>query len=485
VREVAFSSDSLTLASASEDGTIKLWHRNGTLKRPPLVGHQGPVRSVHFSPLANPGWLVSGDVEGNIRLWKATGEPVRLLISDDTSAVLQVAFSPDGRTIVACRQSGVVELWEFPGRLITSLRGHSSRVNGVSFSADGTTLASVSNDQTAILWQPNAAPRLTVLNPPLSDHQPVPVYEVSFNPKKPQVVAIREDGNGVVWEIEDLQNPKAQLLQNSNGSYGSSIRFSLRGDRIVEGDGNGAIQLWTDAGDFVDLVPNAHAGGTYGVSFSPQGDRIASGGYDKLVKLWDISGNPLFTLTGHQNVVYSVEFNADGSQLLSASADNTAKLWNLQAKTLITTLEGHSEPVSSTAFSPTQDLIATASADQTIQLWNAQGQWLSTLSGHPDAVNSVRFSPDGQRLYGASNDGSIQIWEPNGQLIMTLVGHSGGVNSLSIKGNLLASSSQDGRVILWNQGADFLTLNSLVGQACKWANDYLKTHPSSNQQLCP
>lgn len=482
VRGVAFSPDGLTFASASVDRTIKLWNRDGTLQSAPLMGHQSAVLTVHFSPQSNPGWLVSGDVEGNIRLWKATGEPVRLLTSDDTSAVLQVAFSPDGRTIVASRQSGVVELWEFPGRLITSLRGHSSRVNGVSFSADGTTLASVSNDQKAILWQPNTA--LTVLTPPLSDDRPVPVYEVSFNPKQPQLAAIREDGNGVIWNIEDLLNPKAKLLQSTNDSYGSSIRFSPQGDRIVEGDAVGNIWLWTNTGDLLKLIPKAHAGGTYGVSVSPEGDRIASGGYDNLIKLWDINGNSLFTLEGHQSVVYSVEFNADGSQLLSASGDNTAKLWNLQTKTLLNTLERHSESVSSIAFSQSRDLLATASADKTIQLWNSQGGWLSTLPEHPDAVNSVRFSSDDKRLYGASNDGSIQIWEPNGKLIMTLVGHSGGINSLSLKDNLLASSSQDGRVILWNQETNFLTLDGLIGQSCDWVNNYLENNSLSNQQLC-
>ncbi|WOD39102.1 AAA family ATPase [Nodosilinea sp. E11] len=485
VWDVAFSPDGLTLASASSDRTIRLWNRDGTPKRPPLLGHQDLVTSVDFSPSTNPGWLASGDVEGKIRLWKATGEPVRLLTADDSTAVLQVAFSPDGRTIVACRQSGVIELWDFQGRLITRLRGHASRVNGVSFNPDGTILASVSNDKKAILWQPNATSRVAVLASPLPDTQPVPVFEVNFNPQKPQIVAIREDGNGVVWNIQDLQNSQAQLLQNTHGSFGSSIRFSPKGDRIVEGDGSGTIRRWTDADDFIDLVPNAHVDGVYGISFSPQGDRIASGGYDSLIKLWDINGEPLFALEGHQQVVYSVEFNADGSQLLSASADNTAKLWNLQTETLITTLKEHSEPVLSATFSPNQDLIATASADQTIRLWNSQGQGLSTLTGHPDTVNSVRFSPDSQRLYGAINDGTIQIWKPSGRLIMTLVGHDGGVNSLSVKDNLLASSSQDGRVILWNQESDFLTLDGLVEQGCQWVSDYLKNNSSSNQQLCP
>jgi WD40 repeat protein/energy-coupling factor transporter ATP-binding protein EcfA2 len=481
IRDIAFSPDGLTIASASADSTIKLWHSNGELKRPALIGHRGRVMTVRFSPQVDSRWLVSGDDEGNVRLWKATGEPVRLLTSEDASAVRQVAFSRDGRTIAAARNSGAIDLWDVQGHLLATLNGHSLLANSVSFNADGTTLASASDDQRVILWEVNAAPRLNVLPSPVVDSSVM--VDVNFNPQRPQLAATQLDGKVVMWTLTKEQSPLPQLLPNP-GQEGTKIRFNPQGDRIVSGDLDGSIRLWTGTGEFLRAIPNAHGEVTYGVSISPQGDRIASGGYDNLVKLWDIDGNPLFSLPGHKSFVSSVDFNTDGRQLISASNDSTAKLWDLQTKTLITSLDGHLAPIWGVAFSPDNSLIATASSDQTIRLWNSQGQWLKTLDSHTAIVNSVQFSADGQLLYSASDDQSIKIWHRNGTLLMTLLGHSKPVNSLSFKDGRLASASSDGRVILWNQESDFLTLDGLVSQGCTWVKDYLKTQPIPANQLC-
>ncbi|MBE9156572.1 WD40 repeat domain-containing protein [Nodosilinea sp. LEGE 06152] len=481
VRDLAFSPNGRVLASASADGTIKLWERNGTPKRSPLMGHQGRVMSVQFSPETNPNWLVSGDDQGSIRIWKATGEPVRLLTSDDTSAVRQVAFSADGRTISAARHSGAIEVWDMQGRLLTTLLGHSLPANGVAFGPDSTTLASASNDQRVILWALSTTPRLTVLPSPTEENSPV--FGLNFNQQQPQLATTQQDGQAVLWSLEDGQMPQPRLLPDP-GKEGWKIQFSFQGDRIVSCDLDGTIRVWTAKGDLIRTISKAHIGGAYAVSFSPQGKYIASGGYDKLVKLWDINGNPLFSLPGHQGFVSSLAFNAQGTHLVSASIDNTARLWDLQTQTQIATLEGHLAPIWSVAFSPDNSLIATASSDKTIGLWDLNGQPIRTLRGHTDTINSVKFSENGQLLYSASNDKSIKVWQANGELVMTLLGHDKAVNALDTKENVLSSGSTDGLTILWRQEPNYLSLDDLIQEGCDWAKDYLDNQANTAKKLC-
>jgi WD40 repeat protein len=87
VRSVAFSSDSETLISGSDDRTVKLWNvRTGeclkrledlTLKE--QEAHKDWVRSVAFSPQGN--ILASGSKDGTIKLWDVkTGECLKTLI---------------------------------------------------------------------------------------------------------------------------------------------------------------------------------------------------------------------------------------------------------------------------------------------------------------------------------------------------------------------------------------------------------------------
>lgn len=480
VRDTDFSPDGLTLASASADGTIKLWNLAGQLKRPPLIGHQGRVMSIRFSPKSDPRWLVSSDDKGKVRLWKSTGEPVREFFSSDLSPVRQVAFSPDSQYISGALQNGTIEVWDIQGNPITSLRGHSLGVKSVNFSPNGAVLASASADSTIKLWQLSYYPRLTVLSPAVAQQSEA----IDVGISNAWVAGARADGQVALWNRSNAQNPSLKLLTN-NGSYRTSVSISPGEEYIAASDfNNGNIGRWTNDSTPLSPIPNAHQGGVYALSFSPQGHFLASGGGDSLVKLWDANGNLVSSLLGHKGIVYRVSFDASSSRLASASADHTAKIWDVQSGTLLFSLEDHSAPVWGVAFSSNDNSIATSSNDKTVKLWNSQGKILRNLEGHTDAVNSVQFSSDGLLLYSAGNDQTVNVWNRNGARIMTLIGHSKGINSLSINSTTLASASGDGRVILWNQNRDFYTLDGMMSQGCDWVTDYIQTHESGYNHFC-
>lgn len=110
VTSVSFSPDGKTLASASDNATIKLWNLDGHEPKT-LIGHLGPVKSVNFSP--------------------------------------------DGKTVVSASEDNTIKLWSLDGQELSTLNGHSSPVNSVSFSPDGKTVVSASEDKTLILWNFN------------------------------------------------------------------------------------------------------------------------------------------------------------------------------------------------------------------------------------------------------------------------------------------------------------------------------------------
>lgn len=146
VWSVAFSPDGQTVASASEDKTIKLWNPQASELIRTFTGHTKPVLSVAFSP--NGETLVSGSKDTTIKLWNPeTGELIRTL-KGHSKAVRSATFSPDGRILASCGwdADNSIKIWNpETGELIQTLKGHAAGIFATRFSADGQTVASASN----------------------------------------------------------------------------------------------------------------------------------------------------------------------------------------------------------------------------------------------------------------------------------------------------------------------------------------------------
>jgi WD40 repeat protein len=109
VWSVAFSSDGKTLASGSEDSTVRLWEVASGAESRVLKGHSQRVLSMAFS--SDGKTLASGSSDSTVRLWEVTSGAESRVLKGHSQRVLSVAFSSDGKTLASGSTDGTIRLW--------------------------------------------------------------------------------------------------------------------------------------------------------------------------------------------------------------------------------------------------------------------------------------------------------------------------------------------------------------------------------------
>ncbi|CAI8058364.1 Guanine nucleotide-binding protein subunit beta-2-like 1 [Geodia barretti] len=166
VSDVVVSSDGMFALSGSWDATLRLWDLQTGITTRRFVGHTKDVMSVAFS--ADNRQIVSGSRDHSIKLWNTLGV-CKYTIQDDchTDWCSCVRFSPNTQNpvIVSCGWDKLVKVWNLTNcRLKTNHFGHTSFLNCVTVSPDGSLCASGGKDGNAMLWDLNEAKHLYTLN---------------------------------------------------------------------------------------------------------------------------------------------------------------------------------------------------------------------------------------------------------------------------------------------------------------------------------
>ncbi|KAF2820701.1 WD40 repeat-like protein [Ophiobolus disseminans] len=373
VNSVAFSHDSMRLASASYDRTVKIWDASSGTCLQTLEGHSDAVRSVAFSHDSTR--LASASDDRTVKIWDASSGACLQTLKGHSSYVSSVAFLHDSTRLASASWDRTVKIWDASsGTCLQTLKGYSSCVSSVAFSHNSTRLALASDNRTVKIWDTSSGACLQTLKG-YSSH----VSSVAFSHNSTRLASASDDRTVKIWDASS-----GACLQTLKG-YSS----------------------------YVSLV-----------AFSHNSTRLASASWDRTVKIWDASsGACLQTLKGYSDAVRSVAFSHNSTRLASASDDSTVKIWDASSGACLQTLEGHSDAVRSVAFSHDSTRLASASNDSTVKIWDASSSaCLQTLKGHSNAVRSVAFSHDSTRLASASWDSTVKIWDASSGTIDNLVG---------------------------------------------------------------
>ncbi|PWN22657.1 WD40 repeat-like protein [Microstroma glucosiphilum] len=218
---------------------------------------------------------------------------------------------------------------------VYTLLGHTRAISSLSFSPDGTLLASASADKTVRIWSLRTG----------------------------------------------------QLVETLKGHGGgiSDVAWSPCGRYLATASDDKTVGVWNALSGYDLRRLIGHTSYVFCVAYSPQSNLIVSGSFDETVRLWDVrKGTCHRTIAAHSEAVTDVDFNRDGTLIASCSYDGLIRLWDVPTGLCLATLpHPTSSPTTSIRFSPSSSHLLASSLDSTLRLWDvANGKIVKTYRPH-------------------------------------------------------------------------------------------------------
>jgi WD40 repeat protein/uncharacterized caspase-like protein len=529
-------------------------------------GHSGTIMAMAFS---RQGLLATASTDGTVKLWNGATRQLLRTLSVSRYWVYSVSFSPDGKLLATGSGDNTVRIWEMAtARQLNVFQGHGHAVKVLVFSSDGARLASGSSrfngelpNSLISVWNVSSGDRLFQIDR-LGE-----VLGLSFSGPNRLIASIGGEINA--WDIDNDLPVEASNFTAPTiaGVHAGTVRITSADGRHTALARGTSFELYDQANETKVQQPRPLA--VRALNFSPDGKLLAVGEADGSVTLWDTkSGQPTRTFQGQEidknGIIHSVGFTPDAKYVFSAAWNSGVWMWDLKRSdpprelhsalkdlqveqestgqrmlaemnpspgpsappSRLTAIVDGQEPspmteeVYTTAIGPTGRLMAYAGYSwsnamrgsffriidwktlqavdyvldvkgagisaralslspngETLAIGYSNGtldirdiaahRFVFTKEAHSGAINAIAFSPTGHIIASADTDNTVKLWDPSsGELRLSLTGHSAPVLCVTFSndGTKVVSGAADSEIIVWDARTGG-RLQTLVGHS--------------------
>lgn len=294
------------------------------------------------------------------------------------------------------------------------------------------------------------------------------VNAMTFSPDGSRIATSCADGKARLWDAATGE-PIGLPLSPSDQQTIAAIAFRPDGTELVTGGAAGTASRW-DAKSGAPIEPSfAHGAPIDKILWAYRGKGcVIAGG--RSVSVWDSETGICSTRLDHDASVTTVALSADGETVFTGTETGFAALWNVSSGTQLGTPLLHLVAVRAAAFQTSGDLVATGDEIGHLRLWNTKtATFVCDAPRHNAAVTALEFSRNGRQLLSAGLDWKVRIAdvdETSAKEKLALP-HLAPVESASFSPDerFILSGSRDGRGRIWNAASGDLVGSPLLHQA--------------------
>jgi eukaryotic-like serine/threonine-protein kinase len=366
--------------------------------------------------------------------------------------VCDAAFSPDSRRLLARTEGNEVFLWDYEQcRLAAPPLAHTGKVRHACWSPDGLTVATASEDGSAIIWDARTGARRHTLA-----HKGL-VNWVAYHPQGTRIVTASEDGSVRLW---DVNTGKALDWPFPPGAVVDHVAFSPDGSRLIVARRDDTVRVWSVDPPQPLSPPLPYRASTPTERYRFHYDRWPRFGKDGLSALSFQDENLIvWPGSGAEFKSYNLGYGITEIHPIPGT-DHVLATGNKYNRVAVVRMTdgkdayvlSHPRQANIGAASPDGKYVMTASSGGLIHLRTAAtGEMVWPPQKCGDFASAVAVSPDGKRCLAASQDGTVRVWSvaPRHVEINPYRG-DGRANHLSLPGanGRTRTYSPDGKLIL-------------------------------------
>ena len=285
-----------------------------------------------------------------------------------------------------------------PGQVNAILRGHTDAITVLSWSPDGTQLASASRDTTARLWSATKQQATVIYR----GHH-APIGALAWNPASLLLASGGRDKEVQVWNTAGT----TQETFVAQGVVITALAW-LDDTHLFEGTFGKGLHLLSLA----DTQAKPRTGTTFvrTILLSPNKQFEAIGYEDGFLSVVNLNTRkPQANYLRHSGALNALAWSHDGTMLASAGNDGLVHVFHAVSGRLIHTLQ-HAAAVNGVAWDPiSNSRLASACSDKQVYIWNVDSGSSTTYTGHTEAVTALSWHSKGG-LASGSQDKTILLW---------------------------------------------------------------------------
>jgi len=373
--------------------------------------------------------IAVGSLNGNIIILDAITGSRKAILSGHPNQVICLTFSLDGKSLVSGSDDKTVKLWDVQtGGLIKTFHGHTKAVLSVSISAECTMIASGSFDKTICLWDIQTQECLCIIK------QQGHIDSVIFSPTDPQHIISISHNKVWKWDVNGHQIPPTYT-----GAYiafsPDSTQFALCNEEVVT----------VQSSDSEEIVAEFHVtNAAEYCCFSPDG-RLVAAAADKTAYVWDVtSPDPHLVETFVHTVEITGLVFSSPSSLISVSMDSSLKFWKVGTLSTdpVTTDPGSNLPtlsrIRSVSLQANAGIAISCDKEGIVKTWDISTGLCKASFQTPADRYSCRDIQliDGRLITVWYSNDKIHIWDiSNGEFLQTVDAPLSGLWNLRISGD--------------------------------------------------